>query len=48
VEVARAAAEQDPNPHVRAWARYALEQPRAIHALPSALPEHSLPATERR
>jgi beta-lactamase regulating signal transducer with metallopeptidase domain len=48
VEVARAAAEQDPNPHVRAWARYALEQPRAIHALPATLPERTLPATERR
>jgi beta-lactamase regulating signal transducer with metallopeptidase domain len=48
VDVARAAAEQDPNPRVRAWARFALEQPHAVRALPAALPERSFHPTGQR
>lgn len=42
VDVARAAAELDPSPRVRAWARFALGRERGDQALPSFL--HEFPA----
>ena len=41
IEVARAAAELDPNPQVRAWAKFALGRERGVRVAPALL--HELP-----